>query len=50
MQADASKDGLGATLLQDDQPIAFTSKSFSDAEKRYANIECELLAVIFAWE
>ena len=50
VQADASKDGLGATLLQDDQPIAFASKSLSDAEKRYANIENELLAVVFACE
>ena len=37
-QADASKVGLGAALLQDDEPIAFASKSLLDAEKRYANI------------
>ena len=49
-QADASKEGLGAALLQDDEPIAFASKSLSDAEKRYANFGCELLAVVFACE
>ena len=32
----------------EDQPIAFASKSLTDAETRYANIERELLAIIFA--
>ena len=48
VQADASQRGLGACLLQDGQPIAYTSKSFTDTETRYANIERELLAIVFA--
>ena len=52
VQADASLRGLGACLLQQhdrkDQPIAFASKSLMDAETRYANIERELLAIVFA--
>ena len=44
--------GLGACLIQqhkgNDQPITFASKSLTDAETRYANIERELLAIIFA--
>ena len=52
VQADASLRGLGACLIQkhkgEDQPIAFASKSLTDAETRYANIERELLAIIFA--
>ena len=32
----------------EDQPIAFASKSLMDAETRYANIERELLAIVFA--
>ena len=50
VQADASKDGLGAALMQQGEPIAFASKSLSDTEKRYANIERELLAAVFACE
>ena len=52
VQADASLRGLGACLIQEykgeDQPIAFTSKSLTDAETRYTNIERELLAIVFA--
>ena len=32
----------------EDQPIAFASKSLMDVETRYANIERELLAIVFA--
>ena len=48
VQADASQRGLGACLLQDGQPIAYSSKSLTDTETRYANIERELLAIVFA--
>ena len=50
VQADASKHGLGAALLQQGQPVAFAYKCLSDTEKRYANIERELLSVVFACE
>ena len=48
VQVDASLRGLGACLIQDGKPIAFASKSLTGAESHYANIERELLAVIFA--
>ena len=52
VQVDASLRGLGACLIQKhkgkDQPIAFASKSLTDVEMRYANIERELLAIVFA--
>ncbi|KAK7093532.1 hypothetical protein V1264_007265 [Littorina saxatilis] len=50
IQVDASQQGLGATLIQDDKPIAFASKALTETEKRYANIERELLAVVFGCE
>ena len=52
VQADASLRGLGACLTQkhkgEDQLIPFASKSLTDVETRYANIERKLLAIVFA--
>lgn len=50
LQVDASSRGLGAVLMQANKPIAFASKSLSECEQRYANIERELLAVVFGCE
>ena len=50
IQVDASQEALGAALLQEGNVIAFASKSLSDTEKRYANIERELLACVFGAE
>ena len=47
VQVDASQRGLGACLLQEGEPIAYASKSLTDTETRYANIERELLAIVF---
>ena len=48
VQADASQRGLGTCFLQEGEPIAYASKSLTDTETRYANIERELLAIVFA--
>lgn len=50
LEVDASGRGLGAAMMQDSRPIAFASKSLTDAEQRYANIEREMLAVVYACE
>jgi hypothetical protein len=52
LMVDASQRGLGAALLQPDKhqqfkPVAYSSKSQSPTQSRYANIERELLAVCF---
>lgn len=48
VQSDASKDGLGACLLQKGRPVAFVSRSLTAAEKRYSMVEKELLGICFA--
>ena len=50
IQVNASQVGLGAALLQNDKPIAFTSKALTNAECRYANIEREMPATVFGVE
>ena len=54
ISSDASKDGLGAVLLQEHDgnwlPVAFISRAMTSAEKSYAPIEKELLGLVFACE
>lgn len=46
--ADASIVGLGAVLLQDGHPVAYTSRRLIPAEINYTTTEQELLAVVHA--
>ena len=48
LQCDASQTGLGASLLQNGQPVAYASRALTATETRYAQIEKELLAIVFA--
>ena len=50
IKVDASQQGIGAALTQDGKPIAFASKAMTETEQRYANIERELLAVVYGCE
>ena len=50
IQVYASGKGLGATLIQDDGPVALVSKVLTPTEQRYANNERELLACVFGAE
>ena len=50
IQCDASETGLGAALLQDGRPLAYASRALTTTECNYAQIEKELLAIVFAAE
>ena len=50
LQVDACKSGLGAVLVQDGSPIAYASRSLTETERKYTQIEKELLAVTFGCE
>ncbi|CAC5394823.1 unnamed protein product [Mytilus coruscus] len=50
VQSDASQTGLGAAVMQENRPVAYTSRALNDTETRYAQIEKELLSVIFGLE
>ena len=50
IQCDAFQRGLGAALLQGGQPVAYASRALTDTEVTYAQLEKELLAIVFACE
>ncbi|XP_028412533.1 uncharacterized protein K02A2.6-like [Dendronephthya gigantea] len=47
LSVDASSHGLGAVIMQDQQPIAYASRALTSNQQKYAQIEKELLAVVY---
>lgn len=47
ISVDASQNGVAAVLMQDDAPVAYASRAFTNAQKNYAQIEKEMCAVEF---
>lgn len=47
LSVDSSCNAMGAVLLHGNNPIAYASKSLSDCQIRYSQIEKELLAIVY---
>ncbi|KAK2719301.1 hypothetical protein QYM36_004948 [Artemia franciscana] len=47
LQVDASKSGLGAVLIQNENIISFSSRSLNTTEQKYSQIEKELYVIVF---
>ena len=50
LENDASEYGIGSAIMQQGQPVAYASRLLSESERRYAQIEKEMLAVVFGLE
>lgn len=46
IESDACGNGLGVVLLQDDHPIAFTSKALSSKNLALSTYEKEMMAIL----
>lgn len=50
LSVDSSSEGIGAVILQEGRPVAYGSRALNDCQRRYAQIEKELLAIVYGCE
>ena len=50
LQCDASEKCFGACVMLGGQPIAYASPSLTSTEQQYAQIEKEMLAIVYGTE
>lgn len=50
LSVDSSSEGVTGVLLQNNMPVAYTSKALTDVQKRFAQIEKEMYAVVHTCE
>ena len=48
IECHSSQSGLGAALTQNGHPIAYASRALTETESRRAQIEKEMLAIVFS--
>ncbi|KAL1460486.1 hypothetical protein WDU94_012466 [Cyamophila willieti] len=46
LSVDSSSYGIGCVLLQDGQPVAFSSRALNSSRKNYAQVEKEMMAIL----
>jgi hypothetical protein len=47
LSVDASSFGLGACIMQGEQPVAYASRALNAAERNYAQIGKEMLGIVY---
>ena len=50
LSVDASSKGLGAVIVQNNQLVVYASKALTESQQNYAQIEKEMLAIVFGCE
>lgn len=48
IQTDSSQSGVGCCIMQDNKPISYASRSLTETEKQWAQIEKEMNAILYA--
>lgn len=48
IQCDSSKDGIGCCIMVNGQPMAFSSRSLTEPEKMFSQIEKEFLSIVYS--